>query len=196
MRLRLLPLSLLALLSSAPAALACDGKTDVEAAFVNQHKQAWRTETASKSDSGVLQQQTFDYQPPDRLYRKVVSGDESVETIGIGRWAWSNEGAGWAELEPQFAQMVSSHIQGKFAAPKVSVEFKCLGEVAFEGKTYAGYQTVPETVNGQPLARTIYVDPATRLPAYNIIGAPDGSGEPLLKEVYTYPGDIKVEKPL
>jgi hypothetical protein len=196
MRQTLIVLSLLAFAAPAPAASACDGKAEVETAFTAQHKQPWRTETASKSDTGIAQSQTFDFQPPDRMYRKVVSGEDAVETIGIGKTAWTNVKGSWEEMKPELALLVSTHMKSSFAPPRVSVEFKCLGSVTYEGKSLLGYQTVPETVEGKVFARTIYVDPATKLPAFNIIGAPDGSGEPLMKEVYSYPTDIKIESPL
>jgi hypothetical protein len=189
-------LALAALVACAPHALACDGKAEVEAAFVNQHKQPWRTETTGKSDTGVPQSQTFDYQPPDRMYRKVVSGDEAVETIGIGKKAWTNVKGGWEEMVAELAMLVSTHIKGAVAPPRVSVEFKCLDAVTYDGKSYTGYQTVPETVEGRELARTILVDPDKKLPVFNIIAAPDLSGGPLVKETYSYPADIKIESPL
>lgn len=195
MRPTLIAYSMAALIAAAPAAFACDGKTDVEAAFTAQHKRTWRTETASKSDTGVAQSQTFDYQPPDRIYRKVVSGEESAETIGIGKVAWSNEGAGWQELKAGLADIVRTHMQGAFAPPQVSVEFKCLGPVTYDGKSYIGYQTTPEKVDDKELARTILVDPESKLPVFNLVAKPDLSGETLMKEAYSYP-TINIEKPL
>jgi hypothetical protein len=192
----LIAYSMAALVVAAPAAFACDGKADVVAAFTAQHKKPWRTETVSKSDTGIAQTQTFDYQPPDRIYRKVVSGEESAETIGIGKVAWSNEGAGWQELKAGLADIIASHMKGSFAPPAVSVEFKCLGDVSYEGKSYVGYQTIPEMVEGKELARTILVETDTKLPAFNLVAKPDLSGEPLVKEAYSYPADINIEKPL
>jgi hypothetical protein len=197
MRLSLFTLPLLVLALPAASAFACDGKADLEAAFTKQQQQPWHTVVASKAVNGTLQEQSFDYQPPDRMYRKVVSGAESVETIAIGRWAWSNIGSGWNELQPQFAQMATSFMRQTFTPPKVSTEFSCLGTKSVDGKDYAAYQTAPEKGEGdQQIARTIYIDTATGLPAFNIIGAPDGSGDPLTKEAFTYPTDIKIEKPL
>ena len=66
----------------------------------------------------------------------------------------------------------------------------------FAGKSYIGYQTEPEMVRGQSLSRTILIDPETKRPAFNIIGAPDLSGEPMVTETYSYPADISIEKPL
>jgi hypothetical protein len=192
-------LALLPLLASsafAPAASACDAKADVEAAFTIQHKNPWRTSTAFKSSTGVEQTQTIDFQPPDRLSRKLVAGDESIETIGIGKSGWSNDKGGWTEMRREMADLMSQNIKSAFEPPKVSVEFTCLGTVKYEGKDYLGYQTVPETVDGKLVARTIYVDPETKLPAFNVVGAPDGSGEPIAKDAYSYPTDIKIESPL
>jgi hypothetical protein len=197
MRLRLPALTLAALMLTGAAHAACTGKDDVQAAFVKQHQKGWHTQTTSKSDAGIEQVQEFDYLPPDRMYRKVTSGSETVETIGIGRWAWSNIGAGWNELQPQFAQMVMSHLQHAFAAPKVTAEFICLGTVSFDGKDWNGYQTTPEkTPDGLELSRTILIDPATGLPAFNIISVPGKLTEPLQKEAFSYPDGISIEKPL
>ena len=52
-----------------------------------------------------------------------------------------------------------------------------------------------KTEKGTELARTIYVDPATGLPAFNVIAEVKDGAEPLLKESYTYPTDIVIEKP-
>ncbi|WP_295559581.1 hypothetical protein [uncultured Hyphomicrobium sp.] len=196
MRTTLLALSLSALLAAAPSAFACDGKADVENAFNEQHKAPWRTEIVSKADTGIVQTQQFDFQPPDRIYRKVTSGEDKAETIGVGQTAWTNEGAGWQEMKKGVADLVFTHLRSTLAPAKVSVEFKCLDKVTYDGKSYVGYQTVPETVEGKTLARTILIDPEKKRPAFNLIAPPDLSGEPLMKESYSYPADINIEKPL
>jgi hypothetical protein len=198
MRTRLFILSVAALAMPHTAAIACDGKAEVEAAFVKQQKQPWRTEIESKGENNVTQTQLFDFQPPDRMYRKASTGKESIETIGIGKWAWSNlgSGAGWEELQPMHARVVTLQVQEQFAPPRVLANFKCLGKVTFEGKSLLGYQTDPEKVEGVgELARTIYVDPETGLPAYNIVGPPSTSGDVLLRGRFTYPTDIDIQKP-
>jgi hypothetical protein len=192
-------LSLAALAAGTPAAFACDGKAEVEAAFIKQQKQPWRTEIVTRSETGETQEQVFDFQPPDKMYRKASANGESIETIGIGKWAWSNlgSGAGWEELQPMFARVVTIQVQEAFAPPRVTADFTCLGTVTVDGKSYLGYQTAPEKdQQGHELARTIYVDPATGLPAFNIVGPPGGNGEPLVKGVFTYPTDINIENPL
>ena len=67
--------------------------------------------------------------------------------------------------------MIAEHIQQAVTAPpKAGADFSCLGKVAYDGKDYLAYRTAPEkTEKGAELARTIYVDPATGLPAFNVI---------------------------
>lgn len=199
MRTCFLALSFVALVAHAPSVLACDGKAEVEAAFLKQQQQPWRTHILAKGEDGTEQQQVFDFQPPDKMYRKATAGNESIETIGIGKWAWSNlgSGSGWEELQPMFARVVTIQVQEAFAPPRVTADFTCLGTVTVDGKSYLGYQTTPEKdQQGHELARTIYVDPESGLPAFNIVGPPGGNGEPLLKGAFTYPTDIKIENPL
>lgn len=197
MRFKLLALPLFALGAFAAPAHACDGRAEVEAAFVKQQEKPWRTRIVSESDAGIAQEQIFDYQPPNRMHRTVKVGDQTVETIGVNRWAWSADNGAWGEMEAPHARVVAIHILNTFQPPKASIDFKCLGEVSYEGKTYVGYQSPPETgEDGAVLARTIYVDPETRLPAFNVVGAPDGSGEPLHREEFSYPTDINIIPPM
>lgn len=196
MRLKLLTIPLFALGAVAPAAHACDGRAEVEAAFVKQHENAWRTRILSKSDAGVDQEQIYDYQPPDRMHRTVKVADQTVETIGVGRWAWTSDGGAWEELDAPYARVVVTHMNTILAPPKASTDFNCLGKVEYQGKTYLGYQTAPETMeDGKVLARTIYVDADTGLPAVNMVGLLDGSEE-LLKEEHSYPNDINIIPPV
>jgi hypothetical protein len=195
----LLFVSVVALAAFSTSVLACDGRADIEAAFIKQKKSAgWRAVVTSKGAAGA-QEQTSDYVPPDRMYRKIVveGQPEALETIGIGTQAWNNSGSGWEELKVGYAQLIVEHIRDAIrTAPHVSTEYACLGEATYEGKTYRKFQTKPEkSAEGGELARTIYID-MEGLPAFNIIGTPDGSGDPLLKEAFTYPKDLSVEKPL
>ena len=185
-----------AAMATSASASTCNGKADIEAAFNEQHKAPWRTEQKSKSDTGVEQTQQFDFMPPDRIYRKVTVGEEKAETIAVGSTAWTNEGGGWQEIKKGIADIIFSQLKSTLAPAKVSVEFKCLDKVEYAGKSYVGYQTEPETVRGQSLARTILIDPETKRPAHNIIAPPDLSGEPMMTETYSYPADISIESPL
>ncbi len=196
MRRLTLAVSALTLAAYAVPAAACDGKAEVQAAFVKQQKQPWRTEVQTPTQDGEIQHQQFDFQPPDKMYRKAVVAGQSIETIGISKWAWSSSGGGWEELQPMHARGVTLQVEQAFMPPQVTGDFQCLGKVTFEGKSYLGYQTAPEKVEtGQVLARTIYVDPETGLPAFNIVGAPGGNGEFVVKGAFSYPTDIDIKSP-
>ncbi len=192
-------LSFLLVVAGGHGALACDSKAEIEAAFTKQQKApAWRTVITSETEAGQ-QEQSFEYIPPDKVYRKVlVAGQEpAIETIGIGQWAWSNQGNGWGELQPAIAKLISEQTKKSIEdPPQVSADFSCLGKVSYEGKEYLGYRTAPEKApDGVELARTIYIDPASGLPAFNIIAPVKDGGAAIRKEAFTYPADIVIEKP-
>lgn len=197
MRSFVLVASLLALGSVTSAFAECNGKAAVKTAFEKQiaHK-TWRANIRSKDASGETQKEVYEFIAPDRMYRKVETRMGMIETIGIGRWAWTNIGGGYSELQPQFAQMVTSRLQKAFVEPKISADFNCLGDIAFEGGNYVAYQTAAEkTKDLGTLARTILIDPKTGLPAFNIVAVPDLKAQPIMQEAYTYPTNIKIERP-
>ena len=176
----------------------CTSKADIEAAYTKQMTgKGWRHVITSTDADGQPQEEVYEFINPDRMYRKVVTRGEAIETIGIGKWAWTNIGGGYSELQPQFAQMVASRREQAFVKPAVTVEFSCLGKVSYEGKEVFGYQTKADAQpDGTMLARTIYVDAATGLPVFNVVSAPDKTDKPVRKEVYSYPEKIEIEKPI
>lgn len=188
-----------AVLGLAPAARAeCSGKADVEGAFIKQVTgKGWRSVITSTDAEGQSQEEIYEFGNPDRMYRKVATRGETIETIGIGKWAWTNIGGGYTELQPQFAQMVTSRREQAFVKPSVSTEFRCLGTVSYEGKDFVGYQTEPEAqADGSSLARTILIDPASGLPAFNLVSSPGSLDKAMRREAFSYPDTISIEKPL
>jgi hypothetical protein len=139
------------------------------------------------------------------MYTKVnVPGEPgALETVAIGRWAWASHGFGFQELQPQFAQSVTFDVRNKLNNPvKITEVFACLGAVKRDGKDYVGYQSEPKASPGQPvgpdnpaLARSVFVDPATGLPALEIIAEAKPDAPALISVAYTYPTDIKIEAP-
>jgi hypothetical protein len=115
-----------------------------------------------------------------------------MEMILIGDKAWSNHGEGWAPLPPQFAEQVAKQMKETVAEPpKDASSYECLGDVEFEGKTYAAYRAArpakkddkkADTVEAEPEGedkadasadtpnvQTVYIDKETGLPARNIV---------------------------
>jgi hypothetical protein len=145
------------------------------------------------------------------------AGPDPIQTIQIGNRTWSRVNKKWLEYG---------------AAPKISptglppleatseTTFACLEAVAFEGKTYAGYQisfrptraavvvsrvasiskTKEEEISkalkqAPPIWRTILVDRETGLPAYQIMADTNQLDTPTSKTRYTYPRDLTIEPP-
>ena len=195
MRRTLLALSIPLIWAASPAAAACDAKAGIEAAFLKQQKSpGWRVVGVTQG-----QEQTVEYLQPDKVRRRVlVAGQEpAIETIAIGKWAWTNGGNGWGEMQPPVAKMIEEQVHEVLTKPlEAPANFSCLGKVSFDGKEYSAYRSPPDKgAGGAELIRTIYVDPATGLPAFNVIGPATDGAEPLLKETYSYPDDLSIEKP-
>lgn len=206
--LRIGPALLIAVVAASPAIADC--RADVEAAFEKQRTASpgYRVVAEQMQDNGKVEI-TIDYMQPDRMYQKVVAPNERapIETIAVGKWAWGNMGSGWEELQPQFAQSVTAHAHSTLAEPaKASGEFDCLGKVTVDGKEYLGYrskaaETPPDRGPGGEAAkpavqRTIYVDPATGLPALNLVAEPGQEAKPWVRTSYAYPKDLAVEAPV
>ena len=197
--------TLLLTLFASPAFAADDCGKDVQAAFEKQRSQpAYRVNSKQPSVSGEVETQT-DFQRPDRMYNKVVVPGEpgALETVAIGRWAWASHGMGFQELQPQFAQAVTFDVNAMLNTPVATAEpFTCLGKVTRDGHDWLAYRSEPKASPGKPagpgnpeLARTVFVDPATGLPALTIVSETVPDAPALVSAAYTYPADINIEAP-
>ena len=205
MRKAMTSLLLTAALLPAPAGAAEECRKAVEDAFTKQRTAKGFRFTAEMPSAEGPTRMTIDYMPPDRMYQKVEAPghQKPVETIAIARWAWGTMGGGWEELQPQFAQSITSHVHETLVAPlQITADFSCLGKVAFEGTEYVGYRAAqPSTLataepNAPALARTLYVDAANGLPMRNVVAKLDGSEPPVFVGRYAYPTDIAIEAPV
>ncbi len=171
-----------AVLAGATAAHAADDcSKDVAAAFEKQRAMpGYQVSSRQPGSQGEITN-TFTFQQPDKMHNKLVSPDQPapLETIAIGRWAWANQGGGWQELYPQFAQSVTSDVATTLTRPAaVTQVFTCAGQVTHDGKPYIAYRTAaqlalpgkPEGPDNPMLARTVLVDGATGLPSFNLVG--------------------------
>lgn len=197
MRSALLALALAA--AAVPAYAGDDCAKAVEDAFNKQHQtKAYRVMITSPAQTEKTED-TFDYHPPMAMHRTLVApgAPEPIETIGVGNRAWTKENGVWFELQPHYAGMTLNHLRELFGSPvKIGTPYNCLGKKTFEGKDYAAYQTAPETIEGgDVVARTIYIDEATGLPAFNVVGTVKDEKPLLVREAYAYSDDIKIEVP-
>ena len=201
---RLLAACLIAVaVSAAPAWSAGKScKDEVAAAFQKQRSSHAFTMAATlKGESGPVQL-TVEYMPPDRMRQTIEAPNQTpLETVLVGTRAWSRQGAAWEELMPAIAQTIIAQVHDAVVEPPKDVgEFECIGKATIDGKEYLAYRSVERggadargsTVT-RPVHRTIYVDPATGLPAINIVAEETPGAVPVFKGTYAYPTDLVIE---
>lgn len=191
---------LAALAALAPPASADEAcRKAVEGAFTKQRQsKAFRSEvTNPAAEDGS--EQVFEYIPPLLMRRAVTTPTlaQPLESIGFGNRAWIMETSGWVEMQPHFAESHKNHLYDLFGAPvSIKTDYSCLGTVKLDGHEYTAFRTAPEMgSDGVALVRTVYIDAKTGLPAANIVGDDKGEKPALVREIYSYPDDLKIEVP-
>jgi hypothetical protein len=191
-----LGLSVVPALSAGPSC-----KDKVTAAFAKQRSSpAFSMVAHLKGENGPVEIDV-DYIAPDRMRQKIIApNQEALETVLVGTRAWSRQGPNWEELMPAIAQIIIAQVREAVVDPPKDVsEFECLDKVTVDGKEYLGYRSVeragasaPGANPAAPVRRIIYVDPATGLPAINIVAEETPGAVPLFS-VYSYPTDLVIE---
>ncbi len=179
------------------AARAADCSADVMAAFEKQRAgKTYRVAMTQPTAEGPVQM-TVDYVLPDRMLQTVVAPHmpDEQQTMLVGSRAFAGSGGAFEELLPQFTQSVISEFQAATGSERNPGKFDCLGKQTLDGKEYVGYRTSGGGADGVALARTVYVEEASGLPAFNIVGAASGAGDPVMKAIYSYPKDLTIEPP-
>lgn len=203
---RVLAITLFALCAlGAPshAASNADCSAEVVAAFEKQRKsKAFRVAMTQPSAEGDVEM-TVDYLPPDRMLQTVKSpampGEQ--QTMLVGNRAFAGSSGVFEELLPQFTQSIISEFNSAMGSTGKDIgSFECLGKSQFEGKEFVAYRAADKDApaGADPntlLARTIYVDPSTGLPAFNVVATLAGNAAPVLKAIYSYPEDTVIEAP-
>jgi hypothetical protein len=187
------------LAGTAAADDAC--RKDVTEAFNKQRtKRGFVVNSEMKTPAGPVQMKVT-YQPPDRMHQTIEApGQQPLETVLYGSRAYSRQGAAWQELMPAVAQTIIAQVRSAAVDPPQEVgDFTCLGTTSLDGKDYLAYRSVEKHADqggaaGAPvLHRTIYVDPASGLPALNIVAGEDAGSEAVFKGTYEYPEKIEIE---
>ena len=153
-----------------------------------------------------------------------VASYETYETIQVGQRAWSSVGGrpwGWREWHPVFMQKLLEGGKDFSTLPDPAIAtddmFECLGRVEFMGTAYLGYRARRETkiatIASGPLSgtkqqeldgklqqmlpwRTVFIDPQSMLPAYDLVAQENQLDSPSHKVRYTYPNNITIEPPI
>lgn len=211
---RSLAASLATLLACSSSAFA-DCSSDVNDAFAKLRKvPAFSMQTKITNEQGTLDMNN-DYILPDRMHQRVSlssGGAGTMEMILIGSKAWSNQGQGWVPLPQEFTDKIKTQMKETVVdPPKETSTYTCLGDVQFEGKTYAAYQakrTAPAPSSGKAEApaapaapaaaenvQTVYIDKTTGLPARNIVTPAQDPNKRLFDGTFSLRQDLKIEEP-
>ena len=197
-------ISLGVLLVAASQAGAADCKQEVVDAFEKQRKSAaFRVHMAQPTAEGPIDV-TVDYQPPSKMLQTVAGGNMPGEqqTLLDGDRAYSGNNGAWEELLPQYTQSIVAEFRAAVGqSPQNLGDFECLGKTPFEGKEYLAYRTklsaeqIKTADKAGAVTRTLYVDPASGLPAFNVVATLKGDAPPVMKADYSYPSDLVIEAP-
>ena len=178
-------------------------KLQVKEAFNKQRAaRAYRMVAKLRGETGPVEI-TAEYVPPDRMRQVIVAPGQSapLETVLVGKRAWSNQGGQWRELMPALVHSIIAQVrEAAIDPPKVVGDFECLDKVTVDGKEYIAYRSIEKPgapakaslIEG-PVHRTIYVDPDTGLPAINVVTEENPDATPIFEGVYTYPTEIVIE---
>jgi hypothetical protein len=192
----------LLLLTAAGPAFAADCTKDVFTAFEKQRtSKAFRVEFSQPTAEGEVHMK-IDYMPPDRMLQSVTSpampGEQ--QTMLVGDRAFAGTSGAFEELQPQFTQSIVAEFKQSVGGPPQNLgTFECLGNSKLDDHDFVAYRTVEKVPAGADtskiMARTVYIDPTTGLPAYNVIAALSGGADPVLKIKYSYPTDVEIVAP-
>jgi hypothetical protein len=169
---------------------------------------------------------TAEFLPPDRMREITNVTDNGVagrtqENIRIGERLWSNWRGFfgmWREWDP-FLRRAAKPILAEIPVAADAV-VECLGRVEFAGSAYLGYRTrlvqsiaviadrngtvsdarqreIERKLQQMPQQwRTVFVETATALPAYDLVAEENQLDNPSRKVQYAYPNNIKIDPPL
>ncbi len=200
MRLFVIAAAVLAAATSASAA-GTDCSADVLAAIQKQLAlKSFRIEFTQPTAEGEAHMK-IDYVPPMKMLQTVTSpampGEQ--QTMLVNDRAFSGSGGSFEELQPQFTQSIVAEVTSALARPTKLEGYECLGTVKYEDQDLLGYRfedkTHLQTDPSKAFARTIYVDPKTGLPAFNVVASLSASAKPLREVKYSYPADIEIVAP-
>ena len=204
-------LTAMALLIAASGAAQAACKDEVSAALERQRKSSgFRMQTVMLSQDGVVNM-TVDYVLPDRMHQTLssVKDPTPVETILVGKQAWSRQAGPWTPLQPETTDQLVEQMKATLGEDEAKLtDFDCLGKQPLAGKDVLAYQGENLDPNEKKDAaakdapkapdravRIIYVDPTTGLPIRSVFGRANKMEKPIFEANYSYPIDIKIEPP-
>ena len=193
------------------AAAYADCKSDIAAALAKQRNlSSFRMDSVMLTSEGRIHM-VVDYLLPDRMRQMIgpVGDPKPVETILIGKKAWSRKDGDWMPMNPQTTSALVDQLRQTVSDDEERrlPGFECLGKVTVDGRDLLAYQGENEDANAKKsqtkdkpklpdrAVRVIYVDPTTGLPVRSVFGRANRLDTPIFEAKYTYPVDIEIKPP-
>lgn len=193
------------------AAAYADCKSDIAAALAKQRNlSSFRMDSVMLTSEGRIRM-VVDYLLPDRMRQMIgpVGDPKPVETILIGKKAWSRKDGDWMPMNPQTTSALVDQLRQTVSDDEERrlPGFECLGKVTVDGRDLLAYQGENEDPNAKKsqtkdkpklpdrAVRVIYVDPTTGLPVRSVFGRANRLDTPIFEAKYTYPVDIEIKLP-
>ncbi|MCP4780715.1 MAG: hypothetical protein GY877_08175 [Hyphomicrobium sp.] len=193
------------------AASYADCKSDIAAALTKQRSlSSFRMDSVMLTSEGRIHM-VVDYLLPDRMRQMIgpVGDPKPVETVLIGKKAWSRKDGDWKLMSPQTTSALVDQLRQTVSDDEERrlPGFECLGKVTVDGRDLLAYQGENEDPNAKKSqakdkpklpdrpVRVIYVDPTTGLPVRSVFGRANRLDTPIFEAKYTYPVDIEIKLP-
>ncbi len=193
------------------AAAYADCKSDIAAALAKQRNlSSFRMDSVMLTSEGRIHM-VVDYLLPDRMRQMIgpVGDPKPVETILVGKKAWSRKDGDWMPMNPQTTSRLVDQLRQTVSDDEERrlPGFECLGKVTVDGRDLLAYQGENEDPNAKKSqtkdkpklpdrpVRVIYVDPTTGLPVRSVFGRANRLDTPIFEAKYTYPVDIEIKLP-
>jgi hypothetical protein len=210
-------LAVLVLAGTASAASA-DCTREVHQAFTRQsNSDMVRKEMNLIGEQGPFKM-LIEYVKPDRMRQVVttlIEPDKATETVLVGKEAWGRTDEGWKVLDPSTTEQIINFFNSTLAEVPANVgRFECMGAETLEGQKVRAYKGLdeekpetPEQIEAKKrgetpaeapkneAVRVVYLDVDTGMPARIIFAREGMLDKPIFKEVYSYPTDLKIDKP-
>ncbi len=133
--------------------------------------------------------------PPNAMHSTAALPTMSQEMIVVDGKAWMNAGGNWTALPDSVAAQVTAGLNGAAGMLEQIASPECLGTQNFEGKDYLAFKYT-FAATGVDSTSTIYVDPATNLPAITV-GTSNAAGKVTdTRASYRYDPAIKITPPM
>jgi hypothetical protein len=135
--------------------------------------------------------------PPDDMHTRTTADNATKEMIKVGDTVWLNDGQGWRTAPPAVAARIAEVTKSmRTMVPNLLNDAQCGGAQTVEGRTYTVYTYKMDVPGGKASSsNTLYVDPASRLPAKLVVDGRSGQMKSRSEMSYVYDASIKIEPP-